>query len=132
MNEKILIVDDEACLVNLLSRQLAGEGYRTWSAVDAEQAIALAREHDFDAIMLDLILKDTSGYGAIRSLKEVSDASILAMTGNADVEIEKDVMLLGADGLIGKPYDLRRLTSLLQDIISRREVVNAARAEKAV
>lgn len=117
----ILIVDDEPLVVKLLSRQLLAAGCRIWCAGSAEEAIALARREDLDVIMLDLVLPGISGYSAINSLKNESDAAILVMSGNVDSEIEKDVMILGADGLIGKPYEFQELASILYEMTSRRE-----------
>lgn len=118
----ILIVDDEPLVATLLSRQLAAAGCsRICCAGSAEEAIAVARREDLDVIMLDLVLPGISGYRAIDSLKKVSSAAILVMSGYADMEIEKDVMMLGADGLIGKPHVFQQLASILGELISRRE-----------
>ncbi len=117
----ILIVDDEPLVVKLLSRQLLAAGCRIWCAGSAEEAIALARCEDLDVIILDLVLPGISGYSAIDSFKKASNAAILVMSGNADSEIEKDVMMLGADGLIGKPYEFQQLASTLRGMIARRE-----------
>jgi DNA-binding response OmpR family regulator len=116
MMKNILIVDDDPSVVAVLTRLLSGAGCRTRSAGGADEAIALAAVEDFDAIMLDLVLRGASGYSAIAPLKKMSGAPILVMTGNADAEIEKDVRLMGADGLIGKPFELRRLAALLREL----------------
>lgn len=129
---RVLIIDDEPMVVKLLSRQLCAAGCRIWGAGSAEEGIALARCEDLDVIMLDLCLPGVSGYGAIDSLKHVSNAAILMMTGYADEEIKKDAMMLGADGLIGKPYELQQLVSMLRDLTSRRKEVDPVREVAAI
>lgn len=113
---RVLVVDDDPFVLRVLSRQLRNGGCMIRSAADAEQAILLAERERFDVILLDLVLPDVSGFSAIKTLKNISDAVILAMTGYADEEIRKDAMLLGAVGLLEKPFEYRQLMAAICDI----------------
>lgn len=118
---RILIVDDEPVVVQVLSRQLRGKGCTVRSAGSAEDAILLARGEPFDLILLDINLPGASGFSVINALKSMSDAIILVMTGHADEEIRKDAILLGAAELIAKPFEHQQLMSIIRDSAARKE-----------
>ena len=63
-----------------------------------------------------MVLPGASGFSAIAALKGSGAASIIAMSGHADEEVRKDVLLLGAVALLEKPFDNRQLALLLQDV----------------
>lgn len=115
----ILIVDDEPVVVEVISRQLRDKGCVVTTSSSAEDAIRLAKEKRFDMILLDIALPGASGLAVINTLKSLSNADILVMTGHADEEVRKDAMLLGAAELIAKPFENQQLMSLIGSIRSR-------------
>ena len=121
-SKRVLIVDDEPVIVQVISRQLRGKGCVVRSAGNAEDAILLARENHFDLILLDINLPGASGFSVINTLKSISDAIILIMTGHADEEIRKDAILLGAAELIAKPFEHQQLMSMIRDSGSRTKI----------
>lgn len=118
-SKRILIVDDEPVIIQVISRQLKDKGCVVRSAGSAEDAILLARENLFDLILLDMNLPGASGFSVINVLKSLIDAIILIMTGHADEEIRKDAILLGEAELIEKPFEHQQLMSAIRDSSSR-------------
>jgi len=118
-SKRILIVDDEPAIAQVISRQLRAKGCVTQSAGSAEDAILLVKENRFDLILLDLNLPGANGFSMIKTLENLSNAVILVMTGHADDEIRKDAMLLGAAELIAKPFEHQQLVSAIRNSVAR-------------
>ncbi len=106
---KILVIDDEAPVAGVLSRKLKEHGFQVWNAYNMEEALFWATEEHFDVILVDLILPGVSGYSVINYLRDKTHSSIFAMTGYATENTIRDVELLGAQGLLSKPFDMEAL-----------------------
>jgi len=109
MPAKILIVDDEAVVREILSRQLAAWGHAVRIAASAEEALALLERESVDAVLLDNVLTGMTGLQALAELRRRSPAPVLLMTGHSDPEFAKDARLLGAADVFGKPLDAETL-----------------------
>lgn len=112
MSKKILIVDDEKDILDLLEFNLEAEGYKTISAKDGEEAIEKAVKKNPDLILLDIMLPKKDGWEVlreIRSTKETATIPVIFLTAK-DSEIDEVVGLeLGADDYIVKPIAMRKL-----------------------
>jgi DNA-binding response OmpR family regulator len=101
---RALVVEDEAPLARLLAGYLEREGFQAVVCGDGEQAVGLAREHDPEVIVLDLMLPGLDGIEACRQIRGFSDAYILMLTARAE-EADKIVGLsTGADDYVTKPF----------------------------
>src|SRR5260221_679174 len=116
---KILIVDDEPGVIQVLSLYLRRLGHALSAAGSAEEAVGLAKTGDFDLILLDNQLPGISGMGAIAEFGKHTPAPIILMTGHADQETAKDALLLGAKAVLAKPMDLEQLGSLIESLLKR-------------
>jgi len=112
MSKKILIVDDEKDILDLLEFNLEAEGYKTISAKDGEEAIEKALKKSPDLILLDIMLPKKDGWEVLRELragKETATIPVIFLTAK-DSEIDEVVGLeLGADDYIVKPIAMRKL-----------------------
>lgn len=113
MATRVLIVDDEAGIREVLTRYLQGRGYDAESEGSAETALLRLVQERFDAVLLDVGLPGLSGLRALPSITEEQRAAVFLMTGHADSELEKDARLLGARGLFPKPLDLEAVDKAL-------------------
>jgi CheY-like chemotaxis protein len=102
---KVLVVEDDPVVSRILSRQLASEGCEVHSAGCAEEAIRLAGSDRFDLILTDVNLPGMNGLAAIGALKRAGGAPVLVMTGYLAEGFAEDARLLGAIGLITKPFE---------------------------
>ncbi|MCU1299978.1 MAG: hypothetical protein JWQ87_262 [Candidatus Sulfotelmatobacter sp.] len=116
---KILIVDDDDALRNLMRTRLAGT-YEVIDTGDPVQALGLALEHKPDAILLDLMMPNTSGFELCQSLHTLSYTSripIFIVSGESAVKHREHVASLGARGFFEKPVNFPELKKRLSDEI---------------
>ena len=114
---KILCIDSEQNMLNLLSQTLTASGYSVRATRFGLDALSL--DEPCDLIILDLILPDISGLDLIQSIREISNVPILVLTS---VDGESDAVRafdLGADDFVTKPFGLRELTSRVKAILRR-------------
>jgi CheY-like chemotaxis protein len=111
---RILIVDDDPAIRNMLDELLRDEGYDTVLAADGLSAVDLARAEHPEVILMDLMLPVLDGAAATRALKSdprTRAIRVIAMSAGTNLRQQADV--LPADGVMGKPFDL---DALLADI----------------
>lgn len=107
--KKILIVDDEKMITNLLTHNLTKEGYNVVEANDGLEAIEKAGKEKPDLILLDVMLPKLDGLSVCKRIKNMMNVPILMVTAK-DEELDKIVGLeLGADDYITKPFSVREL-----------------------
>jgi two-component system, NtrC family, response regulator AtoC len=107
---KILVVDDEANLRYLLSKELSRSGYAIDVAEDGASASARVREDFYHVVLLDLVMPKMDGISWLRSIRaENINSEVIILTGNATIESAIESMKLGAFEYIRKPYDINEL-----------------------
>ncbi len=116
---KILIVDDEAPIIDMLSYNLERAHYDVLVAWDGQQAIDLARREHPDLIVLDLMLPEIDGLDVCRTLRRERDVPIIMLTAR-DEEVDRVVGLeLGADDYVVKPFSVRELLARIKNVLRR-------------
>ena len=121
MNHKILIVEDEAKLREVLCDYFASKGERPIEACDGFEALARMEECEFDAVLLDIMMPGLDGLSVCRAVRKTNDVPILFLTALSD---EEDKLLgyeLGADDYITKPFSLSVLYAKTMALIKRNE-----------
>ena len=121
MKKKILIVDDEPSIVRLLSKRLKVNGYETFVAEDSYQCIKRAQELNPDLILLDMKMPAGGGLVAFENLKAsvyTSTIPVIFVTAQPEEEVKKQVMELGADGFIAKPFNGVDLLNTVKEIFA--------------
>ena len=122
--KKILIVDDEKPIVEILTYNLHKEGYETIEAYDGEQAITLALTQKPDLILLDIMLPKVDGLTVCKRIRHtLTNVPILILSAK-DEEIDKILGLeLGADDYITKPFSVRELMARVKANLRKSEVI---------
>ncbi|MDK0953803.1 response regulator transcription factor [Clostridium perfringens] len=124
-NKKVLIVDDEEHIRELIKFNLKKEGYDIEVAVNGTEALKLIREIKFDLILLDLMLPEIDGLEVckeIRRNEETSDIPVMMITAKGE-EFDKVLGLeLGADDYITKPFSIRELMARVKALLRRSNV----------
>lgn len=116
---RILIVEDEEPLRNLVREYFAREGFRVLSAADGATAVELARAHAPDVVVLDLMLPVLDGLEVCRRLRTFSDAYVIMLTARAE-EIDRVIGLeIGADDYMTKPFSPRELVARVRAMLRR-------------
>jgi two-component system, OmpR family, alkaline phosphatase synthesis response regulator PhoP len=116
----ILVVDDEIGLVDLVRSYLESEGFRVVEAYDGPSALDLARTHNPDLVVLDVMLPGMDGIEVCRRLRQFSDAYVVMLTARSE-EVDKIVGLsVGADDYVTKPFSGRELVARVKAVLRRR------------
>jgi DNA-binding response OmpR family regulator len=119
MQERILVVDDEAKIVRLARDYLEQDGFRVISAGDGITALALARREKPDLIVLDLMLPGMDGWEVCRALRRESETPIIMLTARAEESDQIVGLELGADDYVTKPFSPRALVARVRAVLRR-------------
>ena len=130
MEKKILVVDDEKPIVEILKINLQKEGYVVFEAYDGEEAVSKAMVVEPDLILLDVMLPKLDGFSVCKKIREKSSVPILMLTAREE-ELDKVLGLeLGADDYITKPFSIRELMARIKANMRRNQVAFEDKAEK--
>ena len=117
--DRVLIIDDDEELCDLVSEYLTVEGFETTCVHDGQSGLDRARSGDFDMAILDVMLPKMNGFDVLRKLREDSDVPVLMLTARGD-DMERIVGLeIGADDYLPKPFNPRELVARLRAILRR-------------
>ncbi|MBB1438086.1 response regulator [Shewanella sp. SG41-4] len=116
---RILLIDDDIGLSDLLSQLLELEGFALTQAYDGEQGLMMAQQLEFDLILLDVMLPKLNGFEVLRALRQRKQTPVLMLTARGD-EIDRVVGLeIGADDYLPKPFNDRELVARIRAILRR-------------
>jgi CheY-like chemotaxis protein len=121
----VLIVDDEVTTRTLVRLLLERDGYRVIEAMNGRHALALASAQDVDLVVMDLLMPELDGYGAIFELRRQERhrvTPIVVVTTEEGPIVEKQVLDLGADDYILKPFEPTMLTSRIKAAFRRQRL----------
>ncbi|WP_405098081.1 response regulator YycF [Oceanobacillus sp. FSL H7-0719] len=122
MNQKILVVDDEQPIADIVKFNLEKEGYQVILAHDGDEAIRLALDEDPDLILLDIMLPNKDGNEVLREVRKTKTMPIIMLTAK-DSEIDKVLGLeLGADDYVTKPFSNRELIARVKANLRRQQI----------
>ncbi|MGB2815094.1 MAG: response regulator transcription factor [Dehalococcoidales bacterium] len=121
MAKKILVVDDEKRIVEILQAYLERDGYRVIAAYDGRSALELARSNSPDLIILDLMLPEVSGWDVCRELRRESEVPIIMLTARDDTTDKIIGLELGADDYVTKPFEPKEIISRVRAVLRRSE-----------
>ena len=116
---RILVVDDEKLLVKGIKFNLENEGYTVETAFDGEEALRLAREMQFDLIILDLMLPKIDGLEVCRRIREFINTPVIMLTAKGEDTDKLIGFEYGADDYITKPFNIMELKARIRAILRR-------------
>lgn len=116
---RILVIDDEEAIGNVIKDYLEAQGYEVFWAKDGYFALDTFRKAHPDLVILDLMLPGKSGFDVCKELRQESDVPVIMLTAKAD-EIDRVLGLeLGADDYVTKPFSLRELAARVRAVLRR-------------
>ncbi len=119
LEETVLLVDDDAALLEVMSIVLSSEGYRVLMAADGAEALREVGRESLDLVILDIMLPKISGFEVLKKIREKSDVPVVMLTAKSQ-SVDKVVGLeLGADDYITKPFDTKELLARIRAILRR-------------
>jgi two-component system response regulator MprA len=119
MSEHILVIEDDAKILNLVRRALIDEGYSVETAIDGAEGLARAQEHPPDLVVLDWMLPGMNGLEVCRRLRAGSPLPILILTAKDAVAAKVAGLDAGADDYLVKPFDLEELFARIRALLRR-------------
>ncbi|HVF99401.1 MAG TPA: response regulator transcription factor [Chloroflexia bacterium] len=123
---KILVVDDERSLVDLVRSYLEAEGLLVYVAYDGQSALELAAEHDPQVVVLDVMMPGLDGMEVCRRLRHFSNAYVLMLTSKSQ-EVDKLIGLsVGADDYLTKPFSPRELVARVKAMLRRVQMADSS------
>ncbi len=124
---KILIVEDNSEISGLLSEFLSRNGYETDLAEDGRIASIRLRMQDYDIVLMDLMLPYKSGEELIREMREYSQVPVIVLSAKSMLETRLEVLRIGADDYILKPFDLDEVLVRIE-VVLRRSGMSSSRS----
>ncbi|MCY6372118.1 response regulator transcription factor [Clostridium ganghwense] len=129
-NKKILIIEDEEAIADLIDYGLKKEGFNTKVANNGEDGLKFGNEFNPDLILLDLMLPDISGFDVCRKITQTKNIPIIMLTAKSDITDKILGLEFGADDYITKPFDIREVIARIKSIFRRMVQTNNEIEEK--
>ena len=129
MNKKVLIVDDEKNIVDIIAFNLKKEGYDVITATDGEEGVKKTMEENPDLILLDIMMPKMDGYEACRKIREKKHTPTIMLTARAEEVVKVLGLEMGPDNYVTKPFGVRelmaRIKANLRKVAALQEAQNA-------
>ncbi|ATC87877.1 MULTISPECIES: response regulator [Pseudoalteromonas] len=125
---KLLMIDDDTGLCELLSEYLTAQGFEIQSVHDGEQGLKLAQANDYALILLDVMLPTLDGFEVLKQLRQTKLTPVIMLTAKGEDFDRIFGLELGADDYIPKPFNHRELLARVKAITRRIEHINSLNA----
>lgn len=116
---KILIVDDEAKIREVIKEYIEFSGYESDEAEDGKEAVEKCRDNNYDLIIMDIMMPKVDGITAIKEIKKFSDTPILVLSARTEEYDRLFGFEVGADDYVAKPFSPREVVARIKAILSR-------------
>ena len=126
---RILIVDDELSVCDVLGEFLAEKGYETETAYSGQEALEILCAKHYDLMLLDLKMPGMSGLELLKKIRKSSyQVGVVVLTGVQDLDLAREVMKYGAIDYLNKPVDLEQLASTIDFAIKKQRIIRESSA----
>lgn len=122
---KILVVDDELNICELLKLYLENEGYTVFTANDGQAAVTAFQQKAPDLVLLDIMLPKMDGWQVCREIRKTSSAPIIMLTAKGDTDSKVMGLKTGADDYITKPFEMKEVLARIEAVLRRTSGVAA-------
>jgi two-component system response regulator MtrA len=119
VDERLLLIEDDASIREIVSIGLKAVGFRVVTAIDGQQGLASARSGGFDAVILDVMLPLLDGFEVCREIRKFSRIPVVMLTARTDLIDVVVGLESGADDYVKKPFELPELTARLRAVLRR-------------
>ena len=124
---KILIVDDEENIRNVLREYAEFEGHEVSEAVDGMNAVAMARENDYDIILMDVMMPKLDGFSAVKEIKKVKQIPVIMLSARVEEYDKLFGFEIGVDDYVTKPFSPKEVMARVAAILHRGKTQNAGK-----
>ncbi|MPM21551.1 Sensory transduction protein regX3 [bioreactor metagenome] len=131
-NIKILVVEDDLDINNLLCKILIKEGYNIRSAYSGTEARMCMEQYEYHLILLDLMLPGISGEEIIKHIRKIKTMPIIVISAKAEQDVKVEALRLGADDFISKPFDTNEVIARVQSQLRRYMVFSKPKEKERI
>ena len=132
MATKVLIVEDDSNIAQLLQLYLEKEGFETRAAADGGKGVEAFREYNPDLVLLDLMLPVMDGWGVCRKIRETSKVPIIMITAKGETMDKITGLEMGADDYIVKPFEMKEVLARIHAVLRRTMPEETGKKKKLV
>ena len=119
MGTKILVIDDDANICDLLRLYFENENYEVKTASDGVEGISYFKMYEPDLVLLDIMLPKKDGWAVCREIREMSSKPVIMITAKGEVFDKVLGLELGADDFVVKPFDMKELSARVKAVLRR-------------
>ncbi len=119
MDTKLLIVDDDPNICDMLKLYFKNEGYKVETANDGVEGLSVFKLYDPDLVLLDIMMPKKDGWQVCREIREISSKPVIMITAKGEVFDKVLGLELGADDFIVKPFDMKELSARIKAVLRR-------------
>lgn len=119
MNEKILVVDDDSDIREMMYSYFSKEGYQVNCAEDGYRALKLISSENFSIVLLDIMMPNLDGYATISKMREFTDIPVIFLTAKGEQMDKVSGFIKGCDDYVVKPFDFTELSFRIRAILKR-------------
>lgn len=118
---KVLIVDDEDMIRNVLKEYVEFEGDEPDEAVDGMEAVKKCRENDYDIVLMDVMMPRLDGFSAVKEIRKTKDVPVIMLSARGEEYDKLFGFELGVDDYVTKPFSPKEVTARMRAIVRRRQ-----------
>ena len=124
---KILIVDDEEMIREVLREYVEFEGNEAFEAGDGMEAVRLCREGDYDLILMDVMMPHLDGFSAVKEIKKIKDIPVIMLSARGEEYDKLFAFELGVDDYVTKPFSPKEVMARINAVTKRRVVASTGK-----
>ena len=124
---KILIVDDEEMIRNVLREYVEFEGNEAYEAADGMEAVKMCRDNDYDVVLMDVMMPRLDGFSAVKEIRKFKDVPVIMLSARGEEYDKLFGFEIGADDYVTKPFSPKEVMARINAVTKRRA---AAKAEQ--
>lgn len=132
MNTKILVIDDDSNICEMLRLYFTNEGYDVKTATDGSEGVEFFKEFDPDLVLLDVMMPKKDGYQVCREIREMSSKPVIMITAKSETFDKVLGLELGADDFVTKPFDMKELSARIKAVLRRYSATESASSKKVI
>ncbi|MGH9062910.1 MAG: response regulator [Acidimicrobiales bacterium] len=129
---RVLVVDDDSTVLEVLSGYLARDGFEVHTATEAEAALALAARVSFDLAVVDIMLPGRDGFALCRELRQAAAMPVVFLSARGQEEDRVSGLDFGADDYVPKPFSPREVVARVRAVLRRTQVSSEADGQVAI
>ena len=117
---KILIVDDEEMIRNVLKEYVEFEGNEAFEAADGMEAVKMCRENDYDVVLMDVMMPRLDGFSAVKEIRKFKDVPVIMLSARGEEYDKLFGFEIGADDYVTKPFSPKEVMARINAVTKRR------------